>query len=137
MRGRALPPWRTIIALMNTLFGELRNAFTQIGVNNLAPGFYDDPAFIQGERQLPTLLDSYAEYCRLAAATENQASIEQKIRGVVSFLSPLVAAHGLDGKCMPTTLLVQRFLDAEGHLELSSEGRRRRQLSTEFEVAKA
>ena len=125
-----------MIALMNTRFGELRNAFTQIGVNNLVPGFYDDPSFIQRELQLPTLLDCYAQYCHLAAATENQATIEQKIRRVVSFLSPLVAAHGLDGKCLPTTLRAE-VPGCRRHLELSSEGRRRRQLSTEFEVAKA
>jgi hypothetical protein len=29
-------------------------------------------------------------------------------------LSPLIAAQGRDGRCLPTTLLLQRFLDGEG-----------------------
>jgi len=99
---------------MNTRFDKLKHAFREIGIANLVPGFYDDPAFLQAEQQVPSLLDAYAEYSVLAAAMDSETEVEQKVRRVVSFLSPLVAAHGENGKCMPTTLLVQRFLDAEG-----------------------
>ena len=114
MLWSGLPSFRTLIEFMSTRFEELQETFTQNVVKKLIPGFYDDASFIEMERQVPTLLDVYAEYCHLAAGAKNQTDIEQKLRRVVSFLSPLVAAHGLDGKCMPTTLLIQRFLAAEG-----------------------
>jgi hypothetical protein len=103
-----------MMAEMTTRFDQLRQVFTDIGVSHLIPGFYDDPAFITAERQMPDLLNLYAEYSLLAAPKENSEEIACKIRRVISFLAPLVEAHGLDGKCMPTTLLLQRFLDKEG-----------------------
>lgn len=60
------------------------------------------------------MLDLYAEYCALAAAEESSTQIKNRIVRLVSFLSPLIAAQGGSGRCLPTTLLVQRFLDADG-----------------------
>jgi hypothetical protein len=81
-----------MIALMNARFGGLQSVFGKLGIVSLVPGFYDDPAFLEAERLMPTLLDVYAEYCVLAAATEDQTKNEEKILRVVSFLSPLITA---------------------------------------------
>ena len=93
---------------------SLQQSFKSIGISNFIPGFYDDPSFVKAEQQSPTLLDSYAEYCVLAAAEESSTEIKKRIVRLVSFLSPLIAAQRRNGRCLPTTLLVQRFLDAEG-----------------------
>jgi hypothetical protein len=51
----------------------------------------------------------------LAAADDlDRESAEEHILRVTAFLSSLPAAEKGDGRCMPTTLLLQRFLDEEG-----------------------
>ncbi|MGC2658348.1 MAG: hypothetical protein WA324_10375 [Bryobacteraceae bacterium] len=99
---------------MNSRLRELQKVFIDLGVTRIVPGFYDDPAFIEAEQQLPELLDFYGEYCVLAAEEENRSETEERVVRLVSFLSPLLAEEGRNGRCLPTTLLVQRFLDAEG-----------------------
>jgi hypothetical protein len=93
---------------------QLQRAFKNTGVSSLVPGFYDDPSFVKAEQEFPTLLDAYAGYCVLAAAEESSTEIKKRTVRLVSFLSPLIAAQGRNGRCLPTTLLVQRFLGAEG-----------------------
>jgi hypothetical protein len=70
---------------------------------------------LEAEKVNPSLLDDYAEYCILATTDDAyRESAEKGILRVTSFLSPLLAAEKSDGRCMPTTLLLQRFLDGEG-----------------------
>lgn len=70
---------------------QLQQAFRDIGVSSLVPGFYDDPAFVEAEQQFATLLDVYTEYCVLAAAEQSFMEIKNRIVRLVSFkvyLSP-------------------------------------------------
>ena len=94
---------------------QLEAAFIRIGVTELKPGFYDDPAFMAAERINPSLLNEYAEYC---LEISKDAAYLSRARGVVqrvvAFLYPLTVADNSAGQCMPTSLLVSRFLEAEG-----------------------
>ncbi|KJS38074.1 MAG: hypothetical protein VR70_10790 [Rhodospirillaceae bacterium BRH_c57] len=51
---------RTRAARLRAQVRELEAFFSSIGVDDLAPGFYDSPALIEAERQNPSVLKAYA-----------------------------------------------------------------------------
>jgi len=98
---------------------ELEAAFRSIGVVRLEPGFFDEPAFLKEEENIKAngigLLDFYAEYCLETAVgegyLENARAVVNKVK---AFIGPLLAEENRDGRCMPATLLISRFLEVEG-----------------------
>lgn len=95
----------------------------RLGITSLVPGFYDAPAFLEAEKSNQTSLDDYAEYCVLATAEDtDRESTERRILRVASFLSPCLAAEPGDGRCVPSALLLQHFLDQQGVWNFTQSG---------------
>jgi hypothetical protein len=104
---------------------ELETYFQTLGVCTIKPGFFDDPAFLAAETAAGDngLLQLYAEYCLLAAVDQPYLDNARRIiQRLASFMSPLLVEEGRNGRCMPATLLISRFLELEGIWNFSVKG---------------
>jgi hypothetical protein len=96
-----------------------REYFRSVGIRDLAPGFFDDPAFLDEERRRlldgVQLLALYARYVDLVTQDDEYVA---RVRPVIDDVCTFLAAQTFDdhdeGRCVPMALLVSRFLESEG-----------------------
>lgn len=89
--------------------------FRELGVNTDAPGFYDDPQFLEAERENPSLLEEYSGFIRAKSFTvEYMDSARRIIRATSQFLYDRLKEEGLKGTCIDAALVLSRFLELQG-----------------------
>ncbi|MCU1500627.1 MAG: hypothetical protein JWM47_4580 [Acidimicrobiales bacterium] len=96
-------------------FDEIQRDFLDAGIDVLAPGFYDDPAFSQRESVNPAYLNNYARFVRgrqYSAAYLERA--EQVILAVGEILEGELVKEGREGACVDLNMVFSRILDKEG-----------------------
>jgi len=95
---------------------ELEGVFADIGVADLVPGFYDDPAFVKAERADQRLLEAYAVYVRLRQLTpEYEETARRLVHDVSERVCRWVEEQGDGrGRCLDAANLLSRSLDRLG-----------------------
>src|SRR5690349_757032 len=94
---------------------ELEEKFRRLGLDRLAPGFYDSPEFIRAERRDSTLLVNYAQYVKLLVlGADYLARARQIIEDSADFLYRALVLDGRRGACIDVSSALLRFLEQEG-----------------------
>jgi hypothetical protein len=94
---------------------QIEDAFAHIGIKELTPGFYDEPAFLQAERREPLLLEVYAAYVRCRPYTPAYLDhAREVITSAATFISNELIADGRKGACIDASGILGRFLEKEG-----------------------
>ena len=87
-----------------------------LGIQDLRPGFYDHPCFIEAEKgRWPNLLDVYALYVRELPLQESYLS---RARSIISEITAFVYGRLVDSnslaECVFVSKMLSRMLDEEG-----------------------
>jgi hypothetical protein len=94
---------------------EIEAMFRSMGINYDKPGFYDDPNFIEAEKNDPEFLESYAEYISSMAFPEEYISKSRVgITETAQFVYDKQRESGLKGVCLDAAGVVSRFLERQG-----------------------
>jgi hypothetical protein len=97
------------------LFTEIEARVNGLGIGMLAPGFYDDPAFLRVEQKDPKLLELYAQYVLHRPRTaEEDARTTAIVPRLTAIIAGQVAALERPGACVDGSLLLSRSLDRLG-----------------------
>lgn len=95
----------------------------ELGVNTDAPGFYDDPRFVEAERENPFLLEEYSGFIRAKSFTvEYMDRARRIIKAASQFLFDRLAEEGLRGTCIDASMVLSRFLERQGVWNYAANG---------------
>ena len=102
---------------------KIRKYFHGYGINTDMPGFYDDPKFLELEKENPNLLNSYASLINQTIFDKKYLDeAEKKITGVASILNNELKKDGRQGACIDSSTVLSRILDKEGIWNYISKG---------------
>jgi hypothetical protein len=97
--------------------------FSEKGIDISKPGFYDDPIFLELERQNPSLLNNYASLIKQTIFdAEYLTRVEEKIIKLASVLYRELEKDGRQGACIDLSTVLSRMLDKEGIWNYVSKG---------------
>ena len=88
--------------------------FEELGVNTEAPGFCDDPRFIEAEQAYPRLLEEYAAFIRSKRySVDYLEKARTVVRAAAIFLYERLIEDGRTGACIDVSMVLSRFLDQQ------------------------
>jgi hypothetical protein len=104
-------------------FRTLESDFHRRGIDTIAPGFYDHPAFLAAEREDNAFLNRYARFVDVRpyeADYLRRASAEIPV--LAETLHHILVQDGRKGACVDMSGAISRILDREGFWNYSVKG---------------
>lgn len=102
---------------------ELQQSFDVLGIDTTRPGFYDDPRFVEQERQNPRFLQRYAEFVNAIPFDEQYlAKARSTVRALADYLFEELKRDGRKGACIDVSGTAMRMLEKEGIWSYMAEG---------------
>lgn len=96
--------------------GMIQDDFQANGIGTDAPAFYDNPRFIEIERDHPDYLNNYARYVQQRKYSDNYIETARKdIPAIANVLNRELVIDGRLGACVDMSGVFSRILEAEGY----------------------
>lgn len=106
---------RMKIMLQHIDVETLKQEFTELGVDFTKPGFYDQPEFLEAEKEDCYILDRAADFVLKQSYSEEYCNrAHAVIPALVNYLFEKISQENLIGGCLPVSMLLSRLLEEEG-----------------------